>query len=447
MAEYTIEVRTLVQRKYPFAMNDYPIFDEMYREELNNKILQHFWYREIGQETPDRFNRMLRRKMFEIMPYYNQLYKSTLLEFDPLASEYVQGGNKVGVKSSEDMGMHYGAHSTDSTGDVFTSNRDLTQKTGLEGTQDYTSNANYSKDGDKTSKETMIRTEDLNEKKDSTEGVTQDETRNTTYDEKTIHDQDEEHKENTTDKTVTDSEEDYTGSSNTTGNKMHTDNITDIGSKDSKFSDIPQAMNVEEVEDENGNTVEVSGYLTTRTVDNTVNNRTDIGNENWTENVTQQHNQTNDTTTDYTHEKTNTDKIDYTNQKNSDELVIDKLTRDTDYNHTVDNDNTINQITDYTENWHEEGESAQADNTKIKQNTVLGENEKNDTERNIANTHDEASKRSEQKKAESETEAQHYTTGRRGVSPAKLIQEWRSIFINVDMMILEELEPLFMQVW
>ena len=82
MAEYTIEIRSLVQKKYPFALNDYPIFDEMYREELNNKILQHFWYREIGQETPDRFNRMLRRKMFEIMPYYNQLYKSTLLEFD-----------------------------------------------------------------------------------------------------------------------------------------------------------------------------------------------------------------------------------------------------------------------------------------------------------------------------------------------------------------------------
>ena len=83
MAKYTIEIRSLVDRGFHFALDDYPIFDECHRKELNDKIIEHYYFREIGAETPDRFNFYLRRKMREIMPYYNQLYKSCLLEFNP----------------------------------------------------------------------------------------------------------------------------------------------------------------------------------------------------------------------------------------------------------------------------------------------------------------------------------------------------------------------------
>lgn len=69
-----------------FGLSRYPIFDEEYREQLNAKIIYHYFMYEIGHETFHQFRFALARKMNEIMPYYNQLYKSTLLSIDPLSS-------------------------------------------------------------------------------------------------------------------------------------------------------------------------------------------------------------------------------------------------------------------------------------------------------------------------------------------------------------------------
>ena len=62
---------------------DFPIYDEDYREVLCKKILRHYYTREIGYETPSLWIFKLRVRMNEIMPYYNQLYDSALLEFNP----------------------------------------------------------------------------------------------------------------------------------------------------------------------------------------------------------------------------------------------------------------------------------------------------------------------------------------------------------------------------
>lgn len=62
----------------------YPIFDETYRSVLETKILKHFYTREIGAETVGLWKLWLNTKMNEIMPYYNKLYKSELLDFNPL---------------------------------------------------------------------------------------------------------------------------------------------------------------------------------------------------------------------------------------------------------------------------------------------------------------------------------------------------------------------------
>lgn len=66
------------------GLSNYPIFDETYRTQLNNKIIDHFYFREIGMETVGNFAWFLRRKMNEIMPYYNQLYESVDLVTDPV---------------------------------------------------------------------------------------------------------------------------------------------------------------------------------------------------------------------------------------------------------------------------------------------------------------------------------------------------------------------------
>ena len=62
----------------------YPIFDEEYRSTLETKILKHYYTREIGEETYGLWKLRLDRKMNEIMPYYNVLYKAKLDEFNPL---------------------------------------------------------------------------------------------------------------------------------------------------------------------------------------------------------------------------------------------------------------------------------------------------------------------------------------------------------------------------
>lgn len=61
-----------------------PIYDNNYSAVLERKICRHFYTREIGYETVGRFKLALRTKLIEILPYYNQLYESALLNINPL---------------------------------------------------------------------------------------------------------------------------------------------------------------------------------------------------------------------------------------------------------------------------------------------------------------------------------------------------------------------------
>lgn len=85
MADFTISIRTLINQGFDFGLQDYPIWSENYRQTLNQKLLDHYMDYEIGQETPGLFKFYLNRAMREIMPYYNQRYKTTLYNIDPTA--------------------------------------------------------------------------------------------------------------------------------------------------------------------------------------------------------------------------------------------------------------------------------------------------------------------------------------------------------------------------
>lgn len=81
---------------------DYPIFDENYRHLLNCKILKHYYTREIGLETVGLWKLKLNTKLNEIMPYYNQLYKSELFKFNPLADvDYERKSTREGTNDEE----------------------------------------------------------------------------------------------------------------------------------------------------------------------------------------------------------------------------------------------------------------------------------------------------------------------------------------------------------
>lgn len=74
MSKYTITIKNLMKNHFDFGLQDYPIFDEEYRETLNNNILYSYFEDEIGLETPELFKVYLNRTMNRIMPYYNNLY-------------------------------------------------------------------------------------------------------------------------------------------------------------------------------------------------------------------------------------------------------------------------------------------------------------------------------------------------------------------------------------
>lgn len=63
---------------------DYPIFDTNYKRILETKILKHYYTQEIAFESVGTWLLKLDTKLNEIMPYYNKLYNSELIKFNPL---------------------------------------------------------------------------------------------------------------------------------------------------------------------------------------------------------------------------------------------------------------------------------------------------------------------------------------------------------------------------
>ena len=184
MSKYTTEVRDLCEElygwdnheemKYNPGYNDvdniiefarkkifdfqYPIFDDNYKKTLETKIIKHYYFREIGAESYGQWKFWLNREMNEIMPYFNQLYKSELLEFNPFYnSEKVitRDGEKTSDRITE--GSSDSVSFTDNHG-VSTSDRDVdthtVNKTEYEGHSDSETDSRTTENGSYTKDET-----------------------------------------------------------------------------------------------------------------------------------------------------------------------------------------------------------------------------------------------------------------------------------------------------
>lgn len=127
---------------------NFPIFDESYRTVLETKILRHYYTREIGLETVGLWKLKLNTKLNEIMPFYNQLYKSELIEFNPLYDVELTRERKIegtGTKDTENGESRDGenhAKTSQSSSNVVTENGG--DKGTVNGTSDGTQNQNTS---------------------------------------------------------------------------------------------------------------------------------------------------------------------------------------------------------------------------------------------------------------------------------------------------------------
>jgi len=159
---FTIKLGDLRETGYDVGLGEgsYPIFDEAYRPILNQMIFDHFEMREIGQETPRLFKKFLNRKMREIMPYYNELYMSQRIVFDPINTQQIHSettNNTTRNQSASENSTAESANTNESR--TLVSSTPQTQMTNHE---DYASGLsdNAGKGDTSTSGETMTTSAD-----------------------------------------------------------------------------------------------------------------------------------------------------------------------------------------------------------------------------------------------------------------------------------------------
>lgn len=103
MAMYTMELRVIIEHYSQYDSNlsldekieigrkklfdfEYPFFSENYRPQFERNIINEFYMREIGYETEGLFKMRLRHWLNVNMPYYNKLFESELIKYDPLTN-------------------------------------------------------------------------------------------------------------------------------------------------------------------------------------------------------------------------------------------------------------------------------------------------------------------------------------------------------------------------
>ena len=85
MAQVTVELGKLLQ------LNNFELFDFSYqfddikfKTQLEQSVIDYYYNYEIGVETPQEFKRRFQAKWLSFIDYYNQLYNTTLLTYNPL---------------------------------------------------------------------------------------------------------------------------------------------------------------------------------------------------------------------------------------------------------------------------------------------------------------------------------------------------------------------------
>lgn len=76
MANYTMEIRQMIDEPliglFTFSY-DFYTNDKESKKEFERLFIEHYYFREIGFETPERFKMKLKGRLDLIMPYYRQL--------------------------------------------------------------------------------------------------------------------------------------------------------------------------------------------------------------------------------------------------------------------------------------------------------------------------------------------------------------------------------------
>ena len=108
MATYTIELNRLLTSGILTESDLFASLNidatEAEKDEIKSLIINHFYFREIGQETPDRFLHYFNLALQTHSPEYNRLYKSFSSSLDPFLNEQYStktAAEQTGTKNGE----------------------------------------------------------------------------------------------------------------------------------------------------------------------------------------------------------------------------------------------------------------------------------------------------------------------------------------------------------
>lgn len=158
MSKYTTEVRFICENKSGLKISGgigdvdsiianswnkiftskAPFFDEEYRSILCQKILKHYYLREICCETVGIWTLWMNTRLEEIMPYYNQLYESAKIKFNPM--------HNVDLTSKHERNVEGTSKEDGTRTDNTTGKRTLTGNRGTDNTSVGTRNTANSSD-------------------------------------------------------------------------------------------------------------------------------------------------------------------------------------------------------------------------------------------------------------------------------------------------------------
>ena len=146
-ARYSVKLFTLLENEatnnaLQKALSTYPLYSgkKKYdliptREELNKRLLNHYKYREIGTETIGEFLDKLEITMCEIMPHYNEIYKTVEIMSDIEDPFGNVDFTEVFEEERQSTGTQNGTSNNSSSSNVTSSGTDESTVTGTNTTQ------------------------------------------------------------------------------------------------------------------------------------------------------------------------------------------------------------------------------------------------------------------------------------------------------------------------
>jgi hypothetical protein len=133
MADVTVELGALIQRtNFELFDFDYQVDDPNFKQEIEERILDFYYDYEIGSTTPDKFKRKFKARFLRVISYYNKLYNTTLLTYNPL----------INSKMSEALEQLATTNNTQTVDNTATGEGESTQDNNTTNGQTTTQNSN-----------------------------------------------------------------------------------------------------------------------------------------------------------------------------------------------------------------------------------------------------------------------------------------------------------------